>query len=400
VAAERSTKSGFALNVHVRRRALLVAASNLAFAVLPVFYLGFFLITAWKSGLIGFDFRGTLWDPGKAILSGHSPYPAPHDAAIRTGNPAVYPPPLMLVVAPLTLLPWGAGLSVWLILSLAAVTAGLWLLEVRDWRIYGIALACIPLLVGLVHGNITLILLLGLAVAWHWRDRTLIVGASVAALVVAKLFLWPLFLWLLVTRRFRAAVYAAVLTVLAAIASWAIIDFDGLHAYPRLLEALDRVYSPRSISLTALGVKLGMSLKGAEVAALALALALLAFGVVLARHMDGDRRMYTAAVVGALVATPIMWLYYLTLLLVPLALYRPKLSHAWWIATGFWIVAAAGNVRFSKTPCCKPPGMPKTAWITLTTFPSLAVLAAAALFLAVTAAVTLRSDGVAARAPA
>ena len=43
-------------------------------------------------GVIGFDFRGTLWDPAEAILAGRSPYPPPEAGAIDDGNPAVYPP--------------------------------------------------------------------------------------------------------------------------------------------------------------------------------------------------------------------------------------------------------------------------------------------------------------------
>ena len=32
---------------------------------------------AFRDGAIGFDFEGTLWNAGSAILDGRSPYPAP-----------------------------------------------------------------------------------------------------------------------------------------------------------------------------------------------------------------------------------------------------------------------------------------------------------------------------------
>lgn len=46
----------------------------------------------------GFDFRGTLWEPARAVLDGSSPYPDPDDPSIVTGNPSVYPP-LAIVVS-------------------------------------------------------------------------------------------------------------------------------------------------------------------------------------------------------------------------------------------------------------------------------------------------------------
>jgi MFS family permease len=294
----------------------------------------------------------------------------------------------MLVVAPLTLLPWPVGLAVWLVLSTAAVVVALLLLEIRDWRVYAVAFASNAFLVGLIHGNVTLPLLLGLVAAWRWRDRPAVVGAAVAALIVAKLFLWPLLVWLLVTRRVRAAAYAAGMTVLVTIGAWAIIGFDGFRTYPQLLRALDHVYSPHSVSLTALGIGVGLSQRAAQLVALAVAVAVLAIGATLARQEDGDRRMYTAAVVAALIATPILWLYYFLLLLAPLVLYRPRSTLLLW--AGSWTVSFVGAATAMSAPCCRPQSMPKSAWATLHTKPSLAVLFSSAAFLGVTAAIALR----------
>jgi hypothetical protein len=365
-----------------------LATSNVLFVLMGAIALAFVIVAA-RTNLLGFDFRGTLWDPGKDILAGNSPYPPPHPAAIRTGNPAVYPPAVMLVVAPLTLLPWAAGIAVWLVVSTLAVALGLWFFGIRDWRIYAIVASSNPFLVGLIHGNLTLLLFLGLAILWRWRDSPRVAGALVAALVVGKLFLWPLFAWLLVTRRFRAAGYAVALTVVATIGAWAIIGFDGFRTYPKLLSALDRVYAPHSLSLASLEMSLGLPQRSAEVVALAIGLALIGTGAMLVRRSDSDERMYIAAVIAALVATPILWLYYYLLLTVPLALYRPRLARPWWIAAGFWTVAAVGSATQATPPCCRPAGMPRSAWVTLATKPSLTVLVCGAMLLALTALVTL-----------
>ena len=52
-----------------------------------------------------------------AIRDGRSPYPPPVESAVEVGNPALYPPFLMLLVAPLTFLPWWLGLTIWTLLQ-------------------------------------------------------------------------------------------------------------------------------------------------------------------------------------------------------------------------------------------------------------------------------------------
>ena len=41
---------------------------------------------------LGFDFRGTLWEPAGKMLDGASPYPGTADGAIASGNPSVSAP--------------------------------------------------------------------------------------------------------------------------------------------------------------------------------------------------------------------------------------------------------------------------------------------------------------------
>jgi len=73
---------------------------------------------------LGFDFRGTLWEPGRAILAGSSPYPAPD--AVADGNPSVYPPPILLAALPLALLPLSVATVIWAACLLVSVLAALW----------------------------------------------------------------------------------------------------------------------------------------------------------------------------------------------------------------------------------------------------------------------------------
>ena len=54
---------------------------------------------------IGFDFRGTLWEPARALLDGLPIYPEPTRENVVVGNPTVYPPVFILASIPLALLP-------------------------------------------------------------------------------------------------------------------------------------------------------------------------------------------------------------------------------------------------------------------------------------------------------
>ena len=93
-------------------------------------------------------------------------------------------------------------------LLVVAVLGILWLLGVRDWRCYGLALLWPPVISAIQTGNVTIPLALGAALVWRFRDDARAAGASLGLTLAAKLFLWPLVLWLAFTRRIAAAVLA------------------------------------------------------------------------------------------------------------------------------------------------------------------------------------------------
>jgi hypothetical protein len=81
-----------------------------------------------------------------------------------------------------------------------------------------------------------------------------------------------------------------------------------------------------------------LRLSGSAATGLSVALIVLvaAAVVVAARGEDGDRRSFAVAAIGSIVATPIVWEHYLLLLLVPIALYRPRLSPLWLLPLLLW----------------------------------------------------------------
>lgn len=264
-----------------------------------------------------------------AVLHGHSPYGA--SALTASGDEGfVYPPFTGILFAPFSVLPNPVARALMLVVGFAAVLVAMRLLRVRDWRCYGLALLFAPTVNAIALGAITPLLLLGAAAAWRFRDRPGIAGVVSAATAAAKVFVWPLAVWLVVRSRMRAAAIFAGSAPVLVLGGWAVIGFAGFSSYPHLLQLLSKKEALRSYSPAALF--------GTTSVALSLVLAVLVIAGVgaAARGEDGDRRAFAVAILGAIVATPVLWLHYLLLLLVPLALYRPRLSPLWFLPFVLW----------------------------------------------------------------
>ena len=117
------------------------------------------------------------------------------------------------------------------------MAATLAVLGVRDWRCYGAAYLSVAVLHDIRLGALTPLLALGLALVWRWRDEAR-AAVPLALIVMAKLFLWPLAVWLVATGRLRLALRGALLVVVASALGWAVIGFAGLADYPQLLKVL------------------------------------------------------------------------------------------------------------------------------------------------------------------
>jgi hypothetical protein len=330
--------------------------------MVPVTFAALMILGYSNSWPIGFDYRGTLWEPARAILDGAAVYPEPTLDAVVVGNPAVYPPLFVLATVPLAVLPVELASWLWLVVMAVAVLAAMRIVGVRDWRCLVLAVTSPMVVQGLYYGNLTVLLVLPLALAWRYRDRARIAGLAIGAAVAGKLFLWPLVVWLLLTRRFRAAAWAVVSATVLLVGTWAVIGFDGFTDYPELLRVVQDVYAIRSISLATVAGALGASVDVAVAVAAAAGLALLAVAAWLVRRDDGDRRSFSLVVAAAIVATPIVWPNYAALLLVPVAVLWPRLSPAWFFGYVLWVIGALAPKPDVSDVCCRPDSVPVQAW--------------------------------------
>jgi hypothetical protein len=299
------------------------------------------LLVAFLAGSVhhhpAYDFRA-VWQAGRDVLHGRSPYPSVHHLEALRGTAIdefVYPAAVAVAAAPLGMLPFGVASVLWVAAGVACVGFALWILGVRDWRCYGALLASPAMLDAVRLGTLTPMLALLLAVAWRWRDHAARCGLAVAAAIVAKVFLAPLLLWLIVTRRFRAAAIAAAATAGLLVAGWVAVGLAGLRAYPALLSTLSDVEAARSYSIAALAAAAGVSFPG-----LALTAALAVVGLpalVLLHRRAGDHAVLAGAVGLSLLATPILWLHYLLLASVIVAVRRPVLGAVWLVGWLMWL---------------------------------------------------------------
>lgn len=326
--------SGTALSVaglsHSARRVLLVLLLGVAPATLTL------LALAPSGDTHLFDFR-VFWDAAREYASGHSPYPELSEETIATKANFVYPVSVAAVFTPLALLPYSLAAALFLLVVVAATPLTLHLLGVRDWRCYGAAFLAAPTLLGIRLGTLSPLLAFGLAVLWRYRDRRAIAVPMLAVLVASKLFLWPLVVWFFVTRRVRAALLATVGAVAVTFVCWAYIGFSDFGSYPELLTLLAAVEQADGFSLVSLGLVLGVPAQLAQLTVLAVGVAVLVVMAARARRVrDGSEwPLFVTALAVAFIASPIIWGHYLMLLLVPLAVARPRLSPLWFAAA--WI---------------------------------------------------------------
>jgi hypothetical protein len=126
-----------------------------------------------------------------------------------------------------------------------------------------------------------------------------------------------------------------------ALIPWAAIGLDGLTGYPGLLRHLSRDEAISSYSVVALAARVHLPVTVGYVLSFVAAVALLyaAWRVARDKRLSGRDRdvvTLTLAVAAGLAASPIVWVHYFLLLIVPLALARPRLSVLWFVPFAYY----------------------------------------------------------------
>ena len=130
--------------------------------------------------------------------------------------------------------------------------------------------------------------------------------------------------------------------------AWAAIGFDGLTGYPDLLRRLSDIQSERSYSLVGMAATAGLGGAVGQALTLLVGGALLVGCVAFARRAD-DQRSFTCAIAATLALSPIVWLHYLVVLLVPMAIARPRFSLLWLLPVLLWVSPRPGYAEGIQT---------------------------------------------------
>jgi hypothetical protein len=335
VAVKRRVSRGRLLEAGRRLSRVILAVLPVSLlAILPVSLLAIVLGT--NQEIIALDFHQSFRPAAEAALNGNSPYPPPTAESMADRNAFVYLPLGAFIFAPFVILPPEAADLAVTALMILLVPAALRILGVRDWRCYGIAILSPPVISAIQTANLTLPLVLAIAAIWALRHRTVLPGLVLALTLATKLFLWPLLVWLVATRRYRAAAASAVATVVLIGGSWALLGFAGLRDYPALLRMLAESLERDSYTIFALASDLGAPNLLARGVGIALGTATLLGCWVLGRRGD-EQRSFTLGIVATLLFTPIIWLHYFALLLVPIAIAHKRLSPLWATPLLLWL---------------------------------------------------------------
>jgi hypothetical protein len=312
------------------RAALTRVGTIVVLGILPIAALVTMFVVGVTGGPLSGDFHYELYPQAKILLHGDNPFPPAGWDPLAQSN-LIWPPLAAYLVSPLTILPAGAADVVIVLIGLACFALSLWLVGVRDWRVYGVV-GLWPEVVGEMRvSHLTPIVAVLVAAAWRYRDTRNLPGLLVGLSVAVKFFVWPVGLWLAAVRRTREALIAA---LVAGASLLLVLPYMGIDDYAHRLSRLGRAFDQDSYTVYGLLVQAGASDTVARGATFAVGVALLAG---MFRY-----RSFALAIAAALVLSPIVWLDYFALAALPLALARPRLSAIWFLPIATWGMEGAG----------------------------------------------------------
>jgi alpha-1,2-mannosyltransferase len=296
----------------------------------------FAFYVALSSGSPAIDMHWAYLPAAREVLHGNSPY---HFHSIESGEAFVYPPLSAFLLVPFTLVPVAVADALAMLLALAVPAAAVRLMGITDWRCYLVVYLWAPVLTAVQTANLILVVALGLAALWRYRDRPVAAGVIAGLVTTLKLFAWPVLLYLVVTRRFRAAAIGAVTCAASLLLPWGLIGFKDLTTYPHLLSQLEHAERAHGYTFAAL-VSVGGSWWLGEVLTYALASAI---AIAVYRRRRDDRFVFVATVALALLLSPIVWLSYFVLLIPVVALGARRFGVLWLAPVAFVV---AGGISY------------------------------------------------------
>lgn len=317
-----------------------VAALNHALLVLPLLVTVFLAAEYYSAHQFAVDFHHDFWVAGLRVRAGLSPYDWTRQQIAGLAS-FPYPAPAAILFVPFSFLNRSLSDPLFAAMSLGAGLSALRILHVRDWRIYALVLLWWPVINAWQTANLTLLFVCGIAIVWRYRQVPAVAGIVTGLMLALKPVIWPLVLWLLITRRLRAVGYAVAVALTVNVAAWSVLGFGQLHAWWHLVTMQTDVLYREGYGLTALAVHFGANRAVGTLLQL-VAIGLVVFACIrLVRHKR-ETQAFALAVVLMVVSSPLVDNHYFAFLIVPLAITEPWLSPAWAIGLLLWLCPATG----------------------------------------------------------
>ncbi len=309
----------------------------------------------------GYDFSA-YWRAGVHLLAGEPIYDADQLAgpyAPQRQYLYLYPPPLAAAVSPLAAaVPDDYRLANWAWFALGAAILIATVLAVgrreglfdpsrfsgllagrRRWLLVGAAFALPPVVGELVLGNVHLVLLGLLALAWLGIRRgttggDALVGAAIGVAAVIKVFPGILLLWFLITRRWRAAGWVVVGAVAASVAALPLTGTEPWRDYSTVLANLAAPSDTTDTLAPTVWLAPLLGFTGARLVVGALGVAVLAWSAL----RQDVRTSFAVAVLVSVLVAPALYHHYLAILVLPLLLALAGGVRAWALAAAYLLL--------------------------------------------------------------
>jgi len=284
----------------------------------------------------GYDFSA-YWLAGRHVAAGEPLYlPAqlsgPFEPQALGQFLYLYPPFLAVAVAPLAALfpTYGPAMAVWsaagaVVAAAVVLAVGRSEALVRDRSsalvLRGAAFVFPPLVAELILGNVHVLLLGLLAVAWlatrkEGRRAEAVAGVAVGIAALIKLFPAVVLVWFVLRGRWRAAAWGVAAALALAVATLPVVGLEPWLQYPRVI--LNLGAPANTADALAPSLWLGQWLPPLVARGIVVAVGLVAVAWS-ARALE-ERASYGVAVAACVLLAPAMFQHYLALMVLPLLL--------------------------------------------------------------------------------
>jgi hypothetical protein len=283
------------------------------------------------SGTLGYDYRAYDLAVDR-LLAGQSMYD-PTAQATGTFGLFFYPPPFALLILPITLVPTGLAVWLWILVLVAATVAGIALLPVSErvrWAALLLAALSWPLVYAIKLGQVGPVLMLLFAIGWRWMDRPWRLGVAMGVGTVIKIQPALLIGWAAVTGHRRAALIGVGVIALLALLATIVAGPSSWLDQAALLGRVSRpIETPQAFGLGRLAFEAGLSETLALVVHWTNFAAVVAV-VVFVVWRGSSVASFLAVVIASQFLSPVLWDHYALLLLLPVAWLLDR--GQWWAA--------------------------------------------------------------------